>query len=78
MEGKTTLITIPDTLQDYTGVANISQKGNRVIVMFKNGRYQETQVDFELTSWLSLYSTLEQLIQFLKIKMLNEDAPVLY
>lgn len=78
MGDEITLITIPDTLQDCTGVANISQRGSRVIVMFRNGRYQETQVDFELTSWLSLYSTLEQLIQFLKIKMLNEDAPVLY
>ena len=75
MESKITMLPLPDNVQAQTGIHNISQRGNRVIITYCNGEYEETTVSHDITEWDGKHGSgydIYALIRFLKTKLLNE------
>jgi hypothetical protein len=51
MASRIKMLVLPNVQAQITGVANITQKGKRVIVAYRNGTFDEGTLDSDINSW---------------------------
>jgi hypothetical protein len=67
MASRIKMLVLPNVQAQITGVANITQKGKRAIVMYTNSTYDEGTLDSDINSW-----NVGELIRVIQTQNINQ------
>jgi hypothetical protein len=68
MTSRIKMLVLPNVQAQITGVANITQRGKRVIVMYTNSTYDEGTLDSDINSW-----NVGELIKVIQTQNINKE-----